>query len=433
MKSRISNAFLISTLALITFNVQALADSWPGFRGAAGTGISTETNLPTTWSATTNIKWQIDLPGRGNSSPVATKNRIYVTAQTEDLGLWLMAIEKHSGTLIWKKKLSSGELSASGEENLYAHRHNPATPTVAATESQIWAFFGTGDLFCLNAAGRKLWHRNLVEDYGEYDIAFGMASSPRLWKGKIYVNCMTKGPSYVLALDVRTGKTLWHTERAFAAEADGADAYSSPIVWKQRNREELLIAGQDHLNSYDLNTGKQKWYSAGFKVKSPYGRIIASPAVSPDVIVQCAGNPGGGGIGRAVAIRSTGNGDVTQSNRLWSIERTAPDAATPVCYGNYVYLVRSNGITICADLKTGNKLWEERTAQGEYFCSTIAGDGKVYILGTTGVCTVIEASPQFNKLAENKLPGIFYASPAISNGVLFLRSATTLFAIEQSF
>jgi len=412
------------------FAPRSQADSWPGFRGAAGTGISTETNLPTTWSATTNVKWQIDLPGRGNSSPVATKNRIYVTAQTEDLGLWLIAIEKHSGKLIWKKKLASGELTASGEKNLYAHRHNPATPTVAASESQIWAFFGTGDLFCLNAAGKQQWHRNLVVDYGDYNIAFGMASSPRLWKGKIYIHCATKGPSYVLALDVRNGKALWKKERNFESEEDGADAYSSPVVWQRLNREELLVAGKDHLNSYDLNTGEQKWFSAGFKVKSPYGRIIASPAVSTDVIVQCAGNPGGGGIGRAIAIRPGGNGDVTQSGRLWSIERTAPDGATPVCYGDYVYLVRANGITICADLKTGKKLWEERVAQGEYFCSTIAGDNKVYVLGTTGVCTVIEAGPKFNRLAENKLPGIFYASPAISDGILFFRSENALFAIE---
>ena len=430
MKSRISLGCLIAALAIVSFAPSSQADSWPGFRGAAGTGISTETNLPTSWSATTNIKWQIDLPGRGNSSPVATKHRVYVTAQTEDLGLWLIAIEKHSGKLIWKKKLASGELAASGEKNLYAHRHNPATPTVAASESQIWAFFGTGDLFCLNAAGKQQWHRNLVEDYGDYDIAFGMASSPRLWKGKIYINCATKGPSYVLALDVSRGKTLWKKERNFEAEQDGADAYSSPVVWQRSNREELLVAGKDHLNSYDLNSGEQKWFSAGFKVKSPYGRIIASPAVSTDVIVQCAGNPGGGGIGRAIAIRPGGNGDVTESERLWTIERTAPDGATPVCYGDYVYLVRANGITICADLKTGTKQWEERVAQGEYFCSTIAGDNKVFILGTTGVCTVIEAGPKFNRLAENKLPGIFYASPAISDGILFLRSETSLYAIE---
>jgi outer membrane protein assembly factor BamB len=430
MKFQSSLAYLIATMAMISLAPGAQADSWPGFRGAAGTGVSNATNLPTTWSATTNIKWRIDLPGRGNSSPVATKNRIYVTAQTEDLGLWLIAIEKHSGELIWKKQLASGELAASGEKNLYAHRHNPATPTVAASESHVWAFFGTGDLFCLSAAGKQRWHRNLVEDYGDYDIAFGMASSPRVWKGKIYVSCSTKGPSYVLALDVKNGKTLWKKERNFEAEEDGADAYSSPIVWKRLNQEELLVAGKDHLNSYDLNTGEQNWFSAGFKVKSPYGRIIASPAVSPGVIVQCAGNPGGGGIGRAIAIRPGGNGDVTQSGQLWTIERTAPDGATPVCYGDHVYLVRANGITICADLKTGKKLWEERVAQGEYFCSTIAGDNKIYVLGTTGVCTVIEAGPKFNRLATNKLPGTFYASPAISDGILFLRSETSLFAIE---
>ena len=406
------------------------AATWPGFRGAAGTGVSDESELPTQWSLDKNLAWSVTLPGRGNSSPVVTSDRVYLSTHTPDLGLWVLAIEKASGELIWKEKMNSGQLAAKGPENLWAHRHNPATSTLAADESHVWAFFGTGQLYCLNKRGDIQWQRDLVKDYGEYDITFGMGSSPRLWKGRLYINCITKGPSYVVALDAKTGETIWKRDRDLPAEADGADAYSTPVVWEGSGKEELLVAGSDHINAYDLRSGKQLWIAGGFKIKSPYGRIIASPAVSQDVIIQCAGNPGGGGLGRAIALKAGERGEISETGRLWTIERTAPDASTPVCYGDLAFLVRANGITLCVDLKTGEVFWEERMAQGEYFCAAVAGDQKVYLLGTTGICTVVDASKTFRKLGENKLPGTFYSSPAISDGMLFLRSENTLYAVR---
>ncbi len=425
-------------LAFLAVSATCLGASWPGFRGADGSGVSLESGLPSTWSESENLKWKLALPGRGNSSPVVTLKRVYLTSQTEDGGLWTFAVDKQNGKLIWKTQLTEGSLAATGEESLYAHRHNPATSTMAASESRVWAFFGTGKLFCLNPKGKIIWQRDLVQDYGSYDIAFGMASSPRLWKGSIYINCITKNTSYVVALSAQDGKTQWKTERSYEADRDGADAYSTPAIWKQGNREQILVAGADHLDAYDPKSGERLWYAGGFKIKSPYGRIIASPAVSESIIVQCAGNPGGGGLGRAIAFRANGanradgQGQVTQSARLWSIERTAPDAATPVIYGDLVYLVRANGVTLCVDPATGKKHWEERTAQGDNFASTVAGDNKVYILNTSGTCTVLEAGATFKKLAENKLPGTFYATPAISDGALFLRSESVLYAIENA-
>ena len=141
--------------------------------------------------------------------------------------------------------------------------------------------------------------------------------------------------------------------------------------------------------------------------------------------------PGDGGLGRAIALRAGGRGNVTTSARLWILERTAPDSSTPVCYDGRAYLVRGNGITLCLDLITGRKLWEERLAQGQYFSATVAGDGKVYVLGTSGTCTVLQSGAKFAKLAENKLPGTFYATPAISDGTIYLRSENVLYAVGK--
>ncbi len=423
--------FVFVGVALAAMVASLNASPWAGFRGGSGDGISTEKNLPIKWSAASGVKWKAALPGRGNSSPVVTSKRVYLTAQTKDLGLWVIAIDKASGKEAWRRKVAGGALVAKGPKNLYAHRHDPATSTPVADEKHVWAFFGTGNLVCLDAAGNQKWARNLVKEFGAYDITFGMGSSPRLWKGKLYIACMTKGASYVAALNSADGKTLWKKDRRLPAKDDGPDAYSTPVIWQGKGREELLVAGSDHINSYNPANGKQLWISGGFTVKSPYGRIIASPAVSPGVIVQCAANPGDGGLGRAIALRAGGRGNVTTSAHLWTLERTAPDSSTPVCYDGRAYLVRGNGITLCLDLLTGRKLWEERLAQGQYFSATVAGDGKVYVLGTSGTCTVLQSGAKFAKLAENKLPGTFYATPAISDGTIYLRSENVLYAVGK--
>jgi len=422
-------AFVGVALAAMVSSLQAA--TWAGFRGNAGSGISSEKNLPVKWSATSGVKWKAMLGGRGNSSPVVTTKRVYLTTQTKDLALWVIALDKASGKEAWRRKVASGALAAKGPKNLYANRHNPATSTPVADEKHVWAFFGTGHLVCLDAAGKQVWASNLAEEFGAYDITFGMGSSPRLWKGRLFIACMTKGSSYVAALNPANGKVLWKKNRRLPALKDGPDAYSTPVIWQGRTGDELLVAGSDHINAYHPANGDQLWVSGGFSIKSPYGRIIASPAVSPGVIIQCSANPGDGGLGRAIALRAGQRGNITTSARLWALERTTPDSSTPVILDGRAYLVRGNGITICLTINDGRKLWTERLAQGQYFSAAVAGDGKVYILNTAGTCTVLQSGAKFTKLAENKLPGAFYSTPAISDGTIFLRSEDTVYAVGK--
>jgi len=409
----------------------AWADPWPAWRGAAGRGVSPESNLPTEWSIDKNLVWKTDLPGRANASPAVTSNQIYLTSQTEDQSLWVIAIDRKDGRIVWKVKVGAGSLVAQGPKSLYAHRHNPATPSPAADDQHVWAFFGTGLLICLDQTGQVQWKRDLVKDFGAYKIRFGMASSPRLWGDLLYVACMTKEPSYVLALDKTTGKEVWKTDRKLPAEDDGPDAYSSPVVWQGEDRNELLIAGRDHVNAYDLLTGKQLWISSGLKVNSPYGRVIASPAVSKDVVVVCSPKPPGSGTDHVIALRTGGSGDITKTHRLWDHRPYNPDASTPVCYEGNVYMVRDDGIASCLDLKTGKVHWRKRLEGGIYRASVVAGDNKVYFVQREGLCTVVEAGPEGTILAKNQLPGIFYATPAISDGVLYLRAFDRLYAVGE--
>ena len=422
--------FALCILSLTTVT-NSLADTWPQFRGMTGSGVSRETNLPVRWSETDGVLWTTQLTGRGNSGPAVTRNRIDITTQMEDdNSLWVVSINRKTGRIIRKIKVGHGVLKAKGPKNLYGHRHNAATPTPAADADHVWAFFGSGLLVCVDAKNGKVkWRHDMVKEYGSYDITFGMGSSPRLWGELLYVSCLTKGPSYVVAFDKKTGKEVWKTDRDLPAKDDGPDAYSTPFVYQAKGTSQLLISGSDHLAGYDLRNGKQLWYSGGLTIKSLYGRIIASPAADGGVIVATSANPGGGGKGHVLAIRGGGSGNVTATHRLWKHTQSTPDSSTPVCLNGRVYLSSDNGVASCLKLKTGDMLWRKRLPQGTYHASLVAGDGKVYFLNINGVCTVIAAAGEGEVIATNRLPGTFYATPAISDGVIFLRSYERLYAI----
>lgn len=422
----------ITALILCCTTTAIKAENWSGFRGAAGTGISAETNLPLEWSMKKNVAWKIDLPGRGESSPAVNSKRIFVTSQTEDKALWVIAIDRENGRIAWKKNVGSGELAAYGPKELYTHRHNPATPCPSADEEHVWAYFGNGLLVCLDVGGNEIWRRDLVKEYGPYEIRFGMASSPRLWGDRLYVACMTKGPSYVVALDKETGDEVWKTDRKLPAADDGPDSYSSPIILELPDgTAQLVVAGADHINAYDLVTGKQIWISSGLKVNSEFGRIIASPVVSPEVVVQCAPNPGKGGIGRAIAIKTGGSGDITESHRMWTFPRESSDITTPTAHEGKLYMVRENGVGICMDLQTGDVHYRKRLGDSSYRASVLAGDGKVYCLSKYGLCTVLNTGPEGKILAKNKLEGEFFATPAIQGSTIYLRGNRRLYAVTS--
>ena len=426
------STFSIAVAILLPQCLVVQADTWPGFRGKTGTGVSGEKGLPTGWSTTKNVAWSTDLPGRGNSSPTVTSSRIYLTTQTRDTSLWVLSVDRKTGKIAWKKKVGSGVLAATGSKKLYAHQHNAATPTAVADDERVWAFFGTGLLVCLDDEGKIEWRRDLAKDHGAYDITFGMGSSPRLWGDRIFLSCMTKGASYILALDKATGKEAWKTHRKLPAKDDGPDAYSTPTVFSANGRTALLVAGSDHINAYDPASGEQLWISGGLTIDSPYGRIIASPAASDGVIVATSSKPGAVGRGHILGLRAGGSGDVTATHRLWRHAKSTPDSSTPVCHNGRVTMVSPNGVASALDLKSGRLLWRKRVGTGPYHASLVAGDGKIYFLNVHGHCTVVEDGPKGRILAVNRLPDDrYYSTPAISGGRIIFRGATRLVSVGK--
>lgn len=406
-----------------------VADEWPGFRGATGSGVSSEKDLPTSWAQDKGVLWSVDLPGKGNSSPVVTARRIDLTTQTEDGSLFLISIDRRTGQITRELNLGSGKLAAKGPANLYAHRHNAATPTVVADSDHTWAFFGTGLLVCVRASdGEIVWQKDLVKEYGAYDITFGMGSSPRMAGDNIIVSCLTKGPSYVVALNKSTGKEIWKHDRLFHAADDGPDAYTTPTIYESNNGTSLLISGSDHVDARLLSSGKQTWSAAGLRIDSPYGRVIASPIGTRNgIVVATSANPAGAGKGRVIGVEFRKG-----SKQLWSVETSSPDSSSPVILDNLVYMIADNGIATCVDCNTGDVKWKKRLSNGggPYHASLVAGAGKVYFLNTDGLCTVIEHGGAGNMLSKNTLEGTFYATPALSDGLIYLRAYERLYAID---
>ena len=167
-------------IALVAITLEGEAQQWGQFRGATGSGVSASENLPTTWSDD-SVLWSVNLLGQGNSSPAVNSSAVFVTSQAKDLSLHVLAFSCSNGKPLWKKQVGSGKLAAKGPANLYAHRHNAATPSPIADDQSVWAFFGTGLLVCLDArTGELKWEVDMVQEYGAYDITFGMGSTPRL-------------------------------------------------------------------------------------------------------------------------------------------------------------------------------------------------------------------------------------------------------------
>jgi len=423
------NSLILTCLVSTT----AQAENWPGFLGATGRGVSGEKNLPETWSEKSGLRWATDLPGRANSSPVVTSDRIYLTSQTENKDLLAVALDKKSGKILWEKKLDNGILKTDGPLNLYDHRHNPATSTPAADEKHVWVFFGTGKLFCLDRDGNEVWSKDLVKEYGEYTIRFGMASSPRLLGNLLFVNCLTRGPSYVVAFDKNTGSVVWKQDRKLTAEHDAPDGYATPAVMMTNGGvQQLLIVGSDHINAYNPRTGKQLWISGGLTIDSEYGRVIASPAFSEDGIFVTSSNPGGGGLGHGYALKAGGKGDIYKSHKLWGVKSFSPDSPTPVIYQGKVFMVRDDGIGTCFELLTGKQVWRKRLGKGPFRASTVAGDGKIYFVNREGDTVVVAADDDSGKtIATNHLDDLFYSTPAISDGAVYLRGYKKLYAVGK--
>lgn len=415
---RLSSCF--ATLAFLAVSV--VAEPWPQWRGPSLDGSSGEKDLPLHWSREENVVWTLSLPARGAATPIVWDDRIFLNVgekpeKSAQLALW--GIDRDTGKVLWKRSLGGG--------NVLQYKQHMSTPSPVTDGEHVWVLTGTGVLKAFDFAGQEIWGRDLQADYGRFGLQWGYASSPLLVDDALYIQVLhgmkTDEASYVLRLDKATGKTLWRIERPTEAARESPDAYTTPGLLRHGAGAQLVISGGDVVTGHDLTSGRELWRVGGLNPEaSPSQRIVASPLIDGNRFFTF------GKRGPILAFELGGEG---KARPLWSAVK-GTDVPTPVTDGEHLYIVDDQGIAWCYEAATGKVVWgPERLATGTYSASPVLADGKIYAINEEGTTTVIAAGPKLEILAQNKLGEYVLASPAISEGQIFLRTDQALYAIGK--
>ncbi len=420
-KLLIINLVIILLLSLIPID-DCFSENWHQWRGANNDGISNETDAPIQWSQTENVRWRLPLPGKGASTPAVWNDKIFLTC-ADGTELVLMCINT-DGEELWKRTLAEGNRTKRGDEVNYA------APSPTTDGEHIWAFLGTGDLVCYDFEGNSIWHTNIEERYGNFRLGFLMSMTPLLYKDRLYLQLIHSNAWLVLALDKKTGEEIWKHDRKSDARAECEHAYTSPILYKDSEREFLIVHGADYVTAHSLDDGSEIWRCGGLNAKQGYNtsfRLVASPVATEGLIVVPSAKNG-----PVLGLDPSGQGDITESEwQIWKLARGTPDVPSPLIHDGLVYLCRENGVLICLDAKTGEKLYEERTHNHRHRSSPIYANGHIYLTARDGVVNVIKAGREFDIIATNMIGEAVAASPVIADGTLYLRSYNALYAIGK--
>ena len=400
----------------------AQAGPWPTWRGPLGDGHSPEKGLPTSWGESQNLLWKAPLPGIGCSTPVVWGDSIFLTCVV-DKDLILLAYDT-KGKEKWQAKLGTGNVPARTDEG------NWASASAVTDGKNVWAFVGSGDLACYSVDGKKAWAFNLQERYGKFNIQFGMHSTPILHEGKLFLQLLHTGAQLVIALDAATGKEAWKVNRPSEGTDENPHSYASPVLWQDGGKAYLVTHGNDHAVAHDLKDGHEIWRVVDLNPKDKYNkylRFVASPVAAPGlIVVPTAKN------GQVVGIKPGATGIVGpgSGHEQWRKPSNTPDVPSPLVADGLVYLCRENGTLICLDAQTGQEYYQERTTAGRFRASPVLLDGHVLVTNRDkGTVTVVKAGKKFEKVADNTVPDVLAASPAVADGKIYLRGFKYLWAV----
>ena len=404
----------------LSVSATAEAENWPQFRGPTAQGHSAETGLPLKWSATENIAWKAPIPGESWSSPVVWADRVFLTTATADgASCRVLALDRKSGRILWDKEVFQQVPRRKERRNSYA------TPTPATDGERVYACFGDGSFAALNFAGDVVWINRDYKFYGQH----GLGTSPILHDGLLIMarDGSSEGEdnklgwqtpwdqSYVLALDAKTGKERWKGKRGLSRISHGV-----PCIWQHDGKTQVVTEAGDVVQGFDLKTGERIWSS----LVAGEGKVPS--AVIGDGLVFTSG--GWGGKESIKAFKLGGQGDLKESNLVWEQKKGMPKVPSMLYVMPHLFAVTDGGVATCLKAATGEIIWQERVG-GNFSASPVFADGHIYFVGDSGETTVIEAGPEFKALARNPLGEKLQASPAISQGQIFIRTEKNLYCI----
>ena len=415
------------------------AEDWPAWRGPRGDGTSLEQAVPTQWNETENISWQVEIPGIGHASPIVLGDYMFlVTCIEETRERMLLCLDRRTGKTLWRRVVIRAPLEA-------IHQLNSRASSTPATDGKyVYVSFlepdgstvpaevvrkRSGELradntgkavnpgrMCVAAydlSGQRQW----ITRPGGFASVWGYCASPIVFEDNVIINGDHDGDAYIVALDRKTGETVWKVPRE-----NRIRSHSVPLIRKFDGRIQMMVAGSHSIVSYDTNDGEKHWYTVG-----PKGRAVASPVFATGLLLVSTAYPDR----EFLAIRPDGHGDVTDTHIAWRNGQSVPYVPSPISVGDYLLAVSDDGIASCFNAATGKRHWRKRIGK-RHSAALVAAGGLVYFLSDAGVTRVVRPGTQFELIAENRIGERCYASPAISRGQIFLRSDKHLFCVGES-
>lgn len=407
--------------ASILWTGPARSEDWPWFRGPSRQGISQEKGVPTQWSVTSNIRWKTPIPGEGWSSPIVFGDRLFVTTALEGgSSFHMICLDRPSGKVIWDKELTRQKAGHKQPNNSYA------TPTPATDGTRIYVPACDGRILAVSMEGNVEWINSDFDYYSEH----GLAVSPVLYEDLVIVPFDWSSPppdtkvgwqvpwdkAVILAVDKNTGKTRWKGNRG-----SSRIAHVTPQIVKVEGRDQLVSGAGNVIQGFDPKTGERLW-----TVSSPGEGVVPSVVTGEGLVFTASGF----GESRICAVRLGGRGDVTKTHTVWESREDVPKMSSMLYVSSRLYLATETGVAKCFKAATGEVLWRERLG-AKFSASPVWADGKIYFLAENGKMTVVEEGPTFKVVAQNELGEKCCASPAISQGNLFIRTDKAVYRIGE--
>ena len=403
---------LVPILALILTSGLAGAD-WAQWRGPQGDGTSVDGGYPTSWSNRENVVWKTEIPGRGHASPIVAGERLFtVSAIKETEERILICLDRTTGKVLWQQSVLKSPMERVHSENSHA------SSTPACDGKKVFCSFLDGGEVLVAAydlEGKLLWKKKP----GAFSSVHGFCSTPIIYRDTIILNCDHDGDGYIVSLAREDGSERWRIARP-----NKTRSYCAPLIRTVDGQDQMVLSGTKCIASYDPATGSQRWIIDG-----PTDQFVASPVYHEKARLFFF--TGGFPDHHLMAVRPDSSGNITDTDRIvWRSTRGVAYVPSPIAAGDWFFITDDRGFAHCFDAKSGAPQWEQRL--GRQHASLVSANGLVYFLNDAGICHIIRASNQLEIVAKNELGEPTYASPALSNGQIFLRGEQHLFCIGVS-
>jgi outer membrane protein assembly factor BamB len=409
----------ILAVALLTTTLAVAAD-WPGFRGLKGNAVSEEASFPLTWSKDQNVKWRIDMPNRGNESPIVSNGHVFATSATDDgTTRRLHCFDRKNGKQKWVRNVTDVEKEKTHQTNPFG----AATPAADGEKVVVW--HGSAGLYCYDFEGNELWKKDL----GPVGHIWGYGSSPVIHDGLVFLNYGPGEAQFLVAVKLADGEVAWKVDEPGgnnARQGKMTGSWSTPVIVKRGAETQLVCSMPTRVVGVDPKTGDLIWECQGLVGRN--GNLVyTSPVVAGETVICLGGYTGPG-----VAVKLGGTGDVTETHRMWyATDKNPQRISSGVVVGEHLFLANAGpGTFQCLEVSTGKEVWKARGPGANHWGQMVFANGHLYVTNQKGATVVFEpGAEEFQQVAMNQLDAGSNSTPAFSDGEIFLRTAKSLYCI----